>query len=403
MTKEMPVEQSQPVQAGHGAAHAAKPSAKMVADEFVKQYYKVLESHSRYLHRFYDKTSTLTVSEVGPNGQERAVTAHDQEAIHDRLMEFFSEASARVETVCSQASAGEGVIMLVMGRLSRKGKPDCRFSQTLFLAVQSKGFFVLNDIISLTPIMKVAESSPQPVHSQEVPIPVRMKQEADRSDSDRGSSPGTPARRDYPPYTGPHVQPARRPEPHPAKGAPHTPNSSGSSSSDTTPQSRAAMSNDCSGDLHNLESEPRKPPQNCEDLAPQRTSSIFVRGIPDDADARALAAAFSKYGRLREGGVTIKQGRRDRFAFVEFDSATDLEGVLGGNVRVNGQTVMVEEKRPMVIRKPGRVKRSLSGHSAHSREPSQVSSPGYVGSPSGARPFHHPQMAPHPLQYMMTM
>lgn len=403
MTKEMPVEQSQRVQAGNGAVHAARPSAKMVADEFVKQYYMVLERHPRYLHRFYDKTSTLTVSEVGPDGQEAVVTAHDQQEIHERLMEYFREASARVETAFPQASVGEGLIILVMGRLSRKGKPECLFSQTVFLAVQNKVFFVLNDIISLTPIMKVTESDPQRAHSQEVPIPVRKQQEGDRSDSDRGSSPGTPARRDYPPYTGPHVQPARRSEPDPAKEAPHMHNPAGSTA-DTTPESLAVAPEDRPCITHDPKSEPHRPPQTfCEDLGPQRTSSIFVRGIPDDADARALAAAFSKYGRLREGGVTIKQGRRDRFAFVEFDSTTDVDSVVRGDVRVNGHPVLVEEKRPMVIQRPARVKRSLSNHSAQSRETSQASSPGYVGSPSTARAFHHPQMGPHQLQYIVPM
>lgn len=118
----------------------------------------------------------------------------------------------------------------------------------------------------------------------------------------------------------------------------------------------------------------------------QRASSIFVRGIPDTADERTLMEVFGMYGEVVEGGVTIKQGRRDRFAFVDFASVESVDAVLAKEVRVQGKAVRVEEKRPMVIHKPGGrgVRRNYSGHSSNM----SGSPPGHLPTMGGPRSFH---------------
>ena len=93
--------------------------------------------------------------------------------------------------------------------------------------------------------------------------------------------------------------------------------------------------------------------------------------MPENADEKALIEAFKPYGQVRKGGVTTKQGRKDLFAFVEFVSADDMDSVLkflGGKVKINGQMVTVEEKRPMVIRSTGKGRKNLNGHTQHTRE-----------------------------------
>eukprot|EP00803_Ostreobium_quekettii_P002314 evm.model.scf_2018.3 EVM.evm.TU.scf_2018.3 scf_2018:14641-17033(-) len=445
MTMGMPDEHSTSTSAGYGASQPPRPSAKTVADQFAHQFYKVLEKHPRYLHRFYDKASTLTISEAGEDGRDSVVVARDQEVcacacvlpssgdrgryagawklgwagagthagglicgaqeIHDRLMELFPEASVRLEAVCPQASVDEGILMLVMGELSRKGKPDCLFAQTLFLAVQNKGFFVLNDIIRLSPINRVRRST-STASARLVNEAARLRRDGDKGDPERASCPDTPARQESPSSTTTaQPPPDRRVHKIAQVAQPATVQAAGAA---RPPQPAARPPNpDHPGRPRQpTASEPRKAGLHLGEAAakqPQRTSSAFVRSIPESADAQAVADAFSQFGRLREGGLTIKQGRRDRFAFVELESVAALDRALAGVVRVNGQLLTVEEKRPMVIRRPGRVKRPLSGHSTAARDVPQGSATGYGAGPGSGRSFHHSQMAHHALQYTMQM
>lgn len=125
---------------------------------------------------------------------------------------------------------------------------------------------------------------------------------------------------------------------------------------------------------------------------------MFVRSLPEAADEAALMEAFGTDGQVAEGGITIKQGRRDRFAFVELTSVEAVDAVLAREVRVMGKPVQVEEKRPMVIRRPGKgggnggggVRRSFSGNMVRQ---TSGSPPGYISSVSGPRSFHQSSMA----------
>jgi hypothetical protein len=51
-----------------------------------------------------------------------------------------------LSVVDCQASQSGGIIVVVVGYLSNNGENPRKFVQTFFLAEQSKGYFVLNDI-----------------------------------------------------------------------------------------------------------------------------------------------------------------------------------------------------------------------------------------------------------------
>jgi Ras GTPase-activating protein-binding protein 1 len=59
----------------------------------------------------------------------------------------FRDCHAKIRSVDSQMTIGDGVVVLVSGELSNSGQPLRRFVQTFVLAPQSpKKYYVLNDI-----------------------------------------------------------------------------------------------------------------------------------------------------------------------------------------------------------------------------------------------------------------
>jgi len=380
-----------------------KPSPRTVADLFVNQFYQVLSNCPRYLYRFYDTTSTLTISETLEDGTQVVMTAATQEEIEEKASQFFPEARVHLEVVCPQLSTDDGIVVLVTGELARRGKPDCMFAQSFFLAVQKKGYFVLNDILRIFPLNRGKTSAAVDARNgKEMDAPPNAI-EANQLMADPLPTPRTPAREDRSPLSSTEAKHA---------GALVKQSRDVDKAHVNAKSVNAAVALGAGVTAHRIPSLGRQQEQIPDPLEDSdsagnsetgasvlRTSSIFVRAIPEDTDEQALLQAFRQYGRVREGGVTIKQGRRDRFAFVDFDSA-NVDAVLDGRVKiyVQGQPVMVEEKRPIVIRRPARGRKSLSFHGRHPRECS-ASASGAYNQMANPHFFHHDQMPQQPPVY----
>ncbi|KAH7619628.1 hypothetical protein Ndes2526B_g06609 [Nannochloris sp. 'desiccata'] len=124
--------------------------AQTVGNQFVSQYYTVLHSSPKHLHRFYSDRSTMTYADVIPEGDsitQNLKTATGQKMIHETVMNLgYEDTMTEIYSVDSQYSKGGSVVVQVTGALQAKGKDKRPFVQTFFLAVQEKGYFVMNDI-----------------------------------------------------------------------------------------------------------------------------------------------------------------------------------------------------------------------------------------------------------------
>jgi len=110
---------------------------------FVPQYYTFVNKEPQKLHCFYTKKSTLIHGTEGEDCQPR----YGQQEIHDRILALdFQDCRVYVSNVDSQSSAEGGIIVQVLGEISNKNQPWRKFAQTFFLAEQTNGYFVLNDI-----------------------------------------------------------------------------------------------------------------------------------------------------------------------------------------------------------------------------------------------------------------
>lgn len=373
-----------------------KPSPRTVADQFVHQFYTVMSSCPRYLHRFYGSTSTLTINETMEDGSQVVLTAVTQDEIEDKVFSFYADAKVRLEVVCPQDSTGDGIVVLVTGELARRGKPDCMFAQSFFLAIQKKGFFVLNDIMRVLPLHR-AKKSVDTRHSKVTDATANAR-DTNQVLADPLPTPQTPVRMDHNPSAPAELRNAGAF----VKEIQGLDKSQASGESENSPRAE-------DGEANTPARQQEQSPDPLEDsdsvgnsetgTTVQRTSSIFVRAIPDDIDEQALLQAFRQYGQVREGGVTIKQGRRDRFAFVDFDSA-NVDAVLDGRLKiyVQGQPVTVEEKRPIVIRRPVRARKNLTWHNRHPRDCS-VSASGTYNRMDNPHYFSHDHIPQQPPVY----
>ncbi|KAF8251649.1 NTF2-domain-containing protein [Wilcoxina mikolae CBS 423.85] len=104
---------------------------------FVEQYYTTLNKSP-------DRVHSMMV--WGTEGESLPV-AHGRADIHEKIAAHeFKDCKVRVSNVDSQASAGNGIVIQVLGEMSNNGLPNRKFSQTFFLAEQTNGYYVLNDI-----------------------------------------------------------------------------------------------------------------------------------------------------------------------------------------------------------------------------------------------------------------
>jgi len=121
-------------------------SPQLVALEFVKQYYTLLNKAPLHLHRFYSGDSSFVHG--GLDKGEKMQPVHGQQEIHKKIMQLnFRDCKAKIKQVDAHATLASGVVVQVLGELSNNNKPMRRFMQTFVLAPQTpKKYYVYNDI-----------------------------------------------------------------------------------------------------------------------------------------------------------------------------------------------------------------------------------------------------------------
>ncbi|KAH1046543.1 hypothetical protein J1N35_037327 [Gossypium stocksii] len=116
-------------------------TAAQVGTYFVERYYQVIIQQPHLVHQFYSDASTM----VRVDGSHRE-TAATMLQIHALVMSL-NFTGIEIKTACSLESWNAGVLVMVSGSVLVKDFCSRRkFVQTIFLAPQQKGFFVLNDI-----------------------------------------------------------------------------------------------------------------------------------------------------------------------------------------------------------------------------------------------------------------
>lgn len=222
-----------------------------VGSTFMRQYYHFLAKEPASLHRFYKDESTWCHG-VGSHMQE---SISGQRAINEEILRRGYE-GARVDldagSIDCQASLHGGVFVLVTGVMtlasSAVPKP---FVQTFFLAVQPKGYFVLNDCLRFLELPTAttgtstvtAKPSPKkqvqtPVkHVESVPVTVASPKKENTKQL-APEAPKTPVKIASPVKTTVASPKPKEPAPAPASTAPVAAPSSPVKKTTTTPEAK---------------------------------------------------------------------------------------------------------------------------------------------------------------------
>ncbi|CAA0828362.1 Nuclear transport factor 2 (NTF2) family protein with RNA binding (RRM-RBD-RNP motifs) domain [Striga hermonthica] len=129
------------------------PTAEVVGNAFVDQYYHILHHSPELVHRFYQDVSVL--SRPDPSGLMTTVTT--MKSINETICSLdYKKYKAEIKTADAQDSYEDGVVVQVTGCLTGPDNLKKKFTQTFFLAPQDKGYYVLNDILRY-----VEESEPE--------------------------------------------------------------------------------------------------------------------------------------------------------------------------------------------------------------------------------------------------
>lgn len=213
--------------------------ARVVAEQFVQQYYHVLKSYSKHLHRFYMEDSSFTVSVKDLQAETR--TAKGAE-IQGLVTECLPDAQADCQSFDAQFVVLPGyasqdayytqmpILIQSSGIFFSAGK-TYNFAQTFFLAPFDSsnrggpGYYVANDILRLSHSDSTAAVGPMEngVASAPARAPETKAPEAQRSATPTSTAPppaaASPApaaaRAPTPTATAPKPQqtPASAPEP----------------------------------------------------------------------------------------------------------------------------------------------------------------------------------------------
>ncbi|KFM27709.1 Putative G3BP-like protein [Auxenochlorella protothecoides] len=370
-----------------------------VTSQFVQQFYTVLHQSPKQLHRFYADSSIFSVANVAGDGLVH--TAVGQRAIYEAVQRLgFEEAVTEIYSVDSQPSAVEGVVVQVSGTLQSRGKPKRPFVQTFFLAVQEKGYYVLNDIFRFLPIgltnlaaaMVPAPPVRAPIHAPpadgvagaeepaakapaggvvEAPSAVsaaalmsyadRLRSavgDAARAEAARAEAAGTGA--SEPGLPRPASRPSSRTGATPSDGAPVADGAGpdgarpdgakaprGDSLSSTSSTASAGQGPSASGAAPaGLGAAPASVATDSSGGSAGPNPSVFIRDIPPAVKLEQLVEALTAFGPLRPNGVKLKQQRgRDSYAFVDFVSPDASAAILSQGLELEGRAVTIAEKR----------------------------------------------------------
>jgi len=375
----------------------SNPSPASVGNKFVLSYYTYMNQNSQSLRHFYKDNSLLTHGSESSFGSVEE-TVSGVEEINKKIQKLdFRDCKVTLSVVDCQASQSGGIIVVVVGYLSNNGENPRKFVQTFFLAEQSKGYFVLNDIFRyieehksqegqvpvsdnsraeelsrpLTqeqqphsePESKQKETKPAPIHVQELTQSPPVSKEVIQSIET------VPSKTAAPPTTTITAQPANVPKkespkssaavkkvvvpPPEEKPVPSGPKTWANIANTTSsiPTKEAVPAQSPTQSIKRTTPPPQqqtptqKPPRTPKEERVVATGALFVSNVPFGATEDQVKATFAKFGEIKNVSINNQKG------FVFLDVATVelaqkvIQNAKEGELIIDGRTLSVEERR----------------------------------------------------------
>ncbi|CAL9100157.1 unnamed protein product [Musa textilis] len=371
-------------------------SAQVVGNAFVQQYYHILQQSPELVYRFYQEGSKLGRPDA--HGAMSSVTTTD--AINAKILSM-GFVRAETKTVDAQESLGGGVTVLVTGHLTGEDNVKRDFTQSFFLALQDKGYYVLNDIfrfveevdhqqahqglandlpseqgqhdLDQTTSSQVEDeevneeevynpSDNGEVVEEEEPTGVVIDEVPNSSDSTVATAQEEMPKKSYASIVkdmnSASVSPPTRAPPKPSsiKAEPQVlPAPPAGSSIKAEPQVLPVPPAGPASDM----------PTSCSTTVDSNYTqdaeadgySIYVKNLPLDATPAQLEEEFRKFGAIKSDGIQVRSHKLQGFCFgfVEFEVANAAQSAIEASpIMIGGRPAYVEEKRATGSRGKGR-------------------------------------------------
>ncbi|XP_019199855.1 PREDICTED: putative G3BP-like protein isoform X2 [Ipomoea nil] len=366
------------------------PSAQIVGNAFVEQYYHILHHSPELVYKFYHDSSILSRQE--PNGMISSVTT--MQAINEKILSLDSKNyKAEIKTADAQDSHQAGVILLVTGCLTGKDNVSKKFTQTFFLAPQEKGYFVLNDIFryveeneslenNSTSVNGINDAPPAVLPSDPEPIHVPDHSTFDPattapSEEQNGAEVCDPSDNEE---EGSVIEEevVNEPQAHQSQNETSAVDNSDPSAAQDEKKSyasivkvtkaatstiipyaptRSTQVGPAKSDQQAVGSEKPSPAQDSfppsNDNVPESYDaheegySIYVRNLPSNATPAQLEEVFKKFGLIKRNGIQVRSNKQGFcFGFVEFESNSSMQNAIESSpITIGGRQAVVEEKR----------------------------------------------------------
>jgi len=350
-----------------GADRTKVSKASEVGWLFVTHYYTMMNQDPSRLYRFYTNKSAM----VHAAEAEESSTSVGQQQIHEKIMSLgFDDTKVVVLSVDSQSSADGGIVVQVLGELSNQGGTWRKFVQTFFLAAQTNGYYVLNDIFRY--IQVDADSAEEPADEDEAAAPVAVADTAhapadvveEKEAPAADPSPAAPA------AAAPAPAAAEAPSAAAAPVAPPEPREAPKPAEPAAPKTWANLAASGANRWGNTAAEARGLSSPASVPAKAQTGGaaapvaapkggkggngapsgghVFVKHVPSgQVSADALKKVFeAQFGPTKECQLNSAKG----FAFVEFVQADSARRAIAasaeGAVKIGDATLVVEKRRP---------------------------------------------------------
>ncbi|KAJ6726624.1 RAS GTPASE-ACTIVATING PROTEIN-BINDING PROTEIN [Salix purpurea] len=337
-----------------------KPDPIVVGNAFAEQYYNTLSMSPELLHNFYNDSSL-----IGRPGLDGSVSSTSTlEEIKKTILSLdYKNCAVEIQTVDSQESYENAVMVLVTGFFAGKDFDRKKFTQAFFLVPQDNGrrYFVLNDVFryveesenkkisdadniaSPTPVTPSPEPASVPNHTVAVNVSTNLEEggvQANESGHplDISETVASSVQEDAPKKSYASVVHALNLKTQPFQRV---------SGVKPVKQSVTAVPPVASQQTGS----PRPPGNNAVEInnksAAVEGHSIFVANLPMDATVDELVQTFSKFGAIKPNGVQVRSYKQDKncFGFVEFESADSVEKALEvSTVSIGTRTAHIEKK-----------------------------------------------------------
>ncbi|XVF58439.1 hypothetical protein PTKIN_Ptkin07bG0067000 [Pterospermum kingtungense] len=372
------------------ASPPAAPSAQVVGNAFVEQYYHILYTSPELAHRFYHDSSVL--SRPDSNGVMTSVTT--MQGINEKILSLdYTNYKAEINTADAQKSYKEGVTVLVTGCLTGKDNLKRKFAQSFFLAPQDNGYFVLNDVFRYVDdgeplenhkvngvhdaprVPSAPEPEPTQVRDPSAPDPATAHVEEDQNVSEHVYQPS-----DHETQLVNEKEAVLEFQSHSNGNDIPIVVESTSAQEDTPKKSYASIVKVPKGGsgptrVYVPTNSPRVTPKKTESQsvvsaapAPAEASapssidapesnnipeeveghSIYIRNLPFNVTAAQLEQEFKKFGPIKQGGVQVRNNKQQGycFGFVEFLSLSSMnDAIQASPITVGDRQAVVEVKR----------------------------------------------------------